>query len=130
MAIHVGRHTFDQWHLLGDGMGVVEHQRPSAARSRPHAVPGPAAGLDPDKVVAQTLQLVFYLAAAGIADGNHADKRSHADGDAQNGEDTAKPVPREGYERFPKQSLEIHVGKIAKKDFNSDPVKSGKALRW
>ncbi len=79
MAIHVGRHALDQRHLLDDSMGVIEHQRPSAARTRPHAVPGTATGLDPNKVIAQALQLVFDLAAARIADGNHADKRSNAD---------------------------------------------------
>jgi hypothetical protein len=69
MAIHVGRHALDQRHLLDDRIGVIEHQRPSTARPRPQAVSGTAAGLDPDKVVTQTLQLVFYFAAAGVADG-------------------------------------------------------------
>jgi hypothetical protein len=57
-----------------------------------HAVPGTAARLDPDKIIAQTLQLVFYFAAARVAGGNHADNRSNADRDAQNGQDTAKPI--------------------------------------
>jgi hypothetical protein len=60
-------------------MGISQHRRPRTARPHPHTVPGTAAGLNPDKIITQTLQLVFYLAAARVSDGNHTDERCNPD---------------------------------------------------
>jgi hypothetical protein len=92
------RHASDQRHLLKYGLGVTEHKGSCAASSYSHAIPGAAAGFDPYKVVTEALQLVFDSVTASITDGDDTNKRSNPYGDAENGEDTAEPVPGEGSE--------------------------------
>jgi hypothetical protein len=97
-AVHIRRHALDQRHLLKDGLGVTVHKGSCAASSCSHAIPGAATRFDPDKVVTEALQLVFDLAAAGITDGDDTNKCSNPYRDAENGKDTAEPVPGEGSE--------------------------------
>jgi hypothetical protein len=53
------------------------------------------------KLSTEALQLVFDLAAAGITDGDDANKCSNPHRDAENGENTTEPIPVEGCECLP-----------------------------
>lgn len=60
------------------------------------AVDGAPAGLDPHEVVAQVVELLLDLDRPGLADGDNADHRPDADGNAQHGEDAAHLVAHQG----------------------------------
>jgi hypothetical protein len=89
-------------------MRIAENQCPAAPRPHSHSVPRPAAGFDPDEVVAQALELVFNTAAPGISNRNNTNERAYADGYSNDGEPTPNPVPIQSSESFAENGFQIH----------------------
>jgi hypothetical protein len=108
MSVHIGRHTFDQWDLLGNRCGVGEYE--SAIGSRPVADPISCTtpSFNPDKVVSQTLELALDAAAARIPNRHNADERTYSHRDAYNREDASHPIALQRGCRFPDYVLQVH----------------------
>jgi hypothetical protein len=59
----------------------------------PHPIYGAPTGLNPDKIIAQIIELLLYLSLTRVADRNNADNRAYANGNAENRQRTAQLVP-------------------------------------
>src|ERR1051326_8855722 len=94
-SVDVRRDALDQRDLVLDGDGVAEGERLRAARAGADAVDRAAAGLDPDEVVAEVVELLLDARLPGFADGHDADHRGDADGDAEDGEHAAHLVAQQ-----------------------------------
>jgi hypothetical protein len=81
-------------------LNIAKYQSPAAAAANAYSVACTTAGFNPDKVIANFAELVFYTAGTSVADGDHADKRSNAHDDSQHGQEAAYPVAHQGLKRF------------------------------
>ena len=65
-------------------------------RAGPHPVDVAIAGFNPDKVLAQTADVVLDLSRRALADRHTAEEVSHPNTDAQSGKHAAQQVARQG----------------------------------
>jgi hypothetical protein len=94
--------------LILDGHRIRNRQGLCAVRPGAHAIDGAPACFNPNKVVAQIVELLLDARLARLADGHHADHRSNPDRDAQHGQDAAHLVPEQRHHRGTQQSRAIH----------------------
>jgi predicted lipoprotein len=94
--------------LIRDRRRISENECAVATGSVADAIAGAAAGLDPDKVVAEILKLLLNTAAAGVSDCDDADERAYTHGNSKNGEQTSNPIPAQRRRCFPNCVLEVH----------------------
>src|SRR5574343_1652886 len=97
VAPDAGRHA-DDVRQAGQRPGVVERQRPGAARQagRRRAAGLGLAGVDADDVGAELAELAEHKAVDALADRGEQDYRRDADGDAEQGQEAAQALGGDG----------------------------------
>src|SRR5438552_2722387 len=95
-----------QLNNLGDNFVWIEAG--GRAVNGAHTIHRTSAGLDPDEVVAQVVELLLHAGLTCPADRHHTDDRRDSDGDAQHREQAAHLVPEKGPNRAAEQCEIVH----------------------
>ncbi len=82
--IHVRRNGFDKRNLILDRDGVGHDQRLRVMGARADAVDCPATRLNPDKVLAEVVQVLLNSCLSRFADGHDTDHSGNPDHDSEN----------------------------------------------
>src|SRR6516165_179628 len=85
-SVDIGTHAFEAGNFGEDGPRVFHSQTLCLPRAEPHAVGCTAAGLNPDHVVSELLQLVFHFCRSSLAHSHYTDEGGDAHNKAQHGE--------------------------------------------
>jgi hypothetical protein len=91
-VVDIGRNAFDKRNLILDGEGVCHDEGLGIMRPGTDAVHSPATGFNPDKIVSEIVQLLFYPYLARFANGDDTDYRRNPNSDSQNREEAAHLV--------------------------------------
>src|SRR5215831_18452717 len=78
-VVNVRRHALDERNLVLNGHRVSGREGRRVVCACPNAVDGSAAGLDPNEVVAEIVELLLDPDLPGLADGDDADDRGNPD---------------------------------------------------
>src|SRR5258706_526356 len=82
----------------------------NAARPGADAIHRPSAGLDPDEVVAEVIELLLDPRLTSSPDGHNADDRGDSDGDPEHREQAAHLVSQKCPNGAAQQGQVVHVG--------------------
>src|SRR5262249_49474241 len=85
-SIDIRTHAFETGNFCEDDPRVFARQTLCLSCPIPHAIRRTAAGLDPNHVVSELLELAFHLCRSSLAHSNDADKRSNSDDQTEDGE--------------------------------------------
>ena len=107
VTVAVRDHALDAGDLPLNGSSIFENQCPAAPGTHAYTIGRARSRFNPDHVVAQVMQLLFDPCRTGVTDGDHADKRSYAHGDAQNRQGAPDLVSGQLPERFGKNSAQV-----------------------
>src|SRR6202041_2752866 len=87
--INIRRNALDQRNLILDGHGIGHHQRLRIVCACHHAIDRTTARLNPNKVIAQVVQLLLDPSLSGFTDGNNTDYGRNPDTDPQDRENAS-----------------------------------------
>src|SRR5215469_5917064 len=84
-SVHIGTHPFEARNFCEDGPSVFDCQTLGLSCPKSHAVGSTAAGLNPDHVVSELLQLAFHLRRPSLAHSYNTDKSRDAHHQTEHG---------------------------------------------
>ncbi len=107
--VHIRGYALDERNLVLNGNGVGHNQRLGIVRSRANAVDRAPACFNPDKVVAQIVQLLLDPRLPRFSDGHDTNDRRDPDGNSQHRQDASHFVSEQRHQGGAQQRRVIHL---------------------